>query len=210
MRVIEVFADVCCPFTHVGLRRLVEERSRLRRYEVVVRARAWPLELVNGEPLNAHDVAEEVEALQGAVAPDLFASFDPTRFPTTSLPAFALAACAYTGGEHVGEDVSLALRTALFEEGRDVADPDELTAIARTAGMELSYGQNEHAPYDDWQDGRLRGVLGSPHFFVDDSGFFCPALTIRRVDDNLRVTPDVEAFSAFLKAVFDKTSPAAP
>jgi len=28
VRVLEVFADVWCPFTHVGLRRLIEERDR--------------------------------------------------------------------------------------------------------------------------------------------------------------------------------------
>ena len=31
MTVIEVFADVTCPFTHVGLRRFVERRGELGR-----------------------------------------------------------------------------------------------------------------------------------------------------------------------------------
>ena len=57
------------------------------RSTVVLRVRAWPLELVNGEPLAADLVAEEVRELREQVAPDLFAGFDPTRFPATSLPA---------------------------------------------------------------------------------------------------------------------------
>ena len=29
MTAIEVFADVCCPFTHVGLRRIIDRRHDL-------------------------------------------------------------------------------------------------------------------------------------------------------------------------------------
>jgi hypothetical protein len=50
--IIEVFADAGCPFTHVGLRRLVEHRDHAGRDDVVLRVRAWPLELVNGHPLD--------------------------------------------------------------------------------------------------------------------------------------------------------------
>ena len=59
----------------------------------VVRVKAWPLELVNGEPLAAALVAEEGPTLRAQVAPDLFEGFDRSRFPTTSLPAMALAGC---------------------------------------------------------------------------------------------------------------------
>jgi predicted DsbA family dithiol-disulfide isomerase len=207
VRVIEVFADVCCPYTHVGLRRLVAERSRLSRPDIVFRARAWPLELVNGEPLDPDHVGEGVDALRRTVAPDLFSAFDPTQFPATSLPALALAASAYERGDDVGEQASLGLRTALFEEGRDIADPAELAAIARTVDMELPRLGDEHTAYDDWQEGRRREVVGSPHFFVEGHGFFCPALSIQRVDGHLRVAPDSEAFTAFLATAFDDASP---
>jgi hypothetical protein len=30
----------------------------------------------------------------------------------------------------------------------------------------------------DYDDGRARGVQGSPHFFVGTDGFFCPALDL--------------------------------
>ncbi|MHB8593931.1 MAG: DsbA family oxidoreductase, partial [Acidimicrobiales bacterium] len=71
MRVIEVFADVICPFTYVGLRQLVAERAARGPVDVSLHIRAWPLELVNGKALDAANVAEEVEALQVEVAPDL-------------------------------------------------------------------------------------------------------------------------------------------
>ena len=130
LRILEVFADIYCPYTHVGLRRLVGIRADLGRSDVVLRVRAWPLELVNGAALTAHHAAEEIEALREVVAPDLFVGFDVTRFPTTTLPALSLAAAAYRAGNAAGEAVSLALRTALFEDGRDVSDSEELALVA--------------------------------------------------------------------------------
>ena len=51
MSAIEVYADVWCPFAHVGLHYVVERRSALGRGDVLLDIRAWPLELVNGAPL---------------------------------------------------------------------------------------------------------------------------------------------------------------
>ena len=61
MHQLEVWADVTCPFTHVGLHRLVDERDRQGRDDLHLRVRAWPLELVNGVPMDAH-------AVEGAAA----------------------------------------------------------------------------------------------------------------------------------------------
>ena len=92
--VVEVFADVTCPFTHVGLRHLVDVRAERDRPDVHLRVRAWPLEVVNGQALDAGFVAEEVDDIRDQVAPDLFAGFTVAAFPATSLPALALAAAA--------------------------------------------------------------------------------------------------------------------
>jgi 2-hydroxychromene-2-carboxylate isomerase len=200
--VVEVFADVSCPFTHVGLQRLVEQRRQLRRDDVVLRVRAWPLELVNGAPLAGSFVGEEVDVLREVVAPDLFKGFDPMRFPGTTVPALALAASAYRRGDRFGEGVSLALRTALFEEGRDIGDPAELAAIAGSFGVEPPTPDAERRVHDDWHEGERRGVLGSPHFFVGDRAFFCPTLKITRVDRELRVDVDGDAVAAFVATVF--------
>ena len=136
MALLEVYADVGCPFTHVGLAWVVERRRRLGREDLAVHVRSWPLELVNGRPLDPATVADHVRELRQQVAPDLFGGFDPAAFPTTTLPALALAASAYDRGLGVGESVSLALRHALFEEGRDVSDPDVLGEVARAHGLE--------------------------------------------------------------------------
>src|SRR6476646_8870676 len=126
---IEVFADVRCPFTHVGLRRFVDRREELGRHDVRLWVRAWPLELVNGEPLDPDFVGEEVAELRRQVAPDEFRAFTSAGFSATSLPALQLAAAAYAQGDEVGEQVSLSLRWLLFEEGRDIADPAVLADV---------------------------------------------------------------------------------
>lgn len=202
MAEIEVFADICCPFTHVGLRHLVEQRDARRRHDVVVRARAWPLELVNGKPLDPNLIAEEVQELREQVAADLFAGFDVTRFPHSSMGAFALASAAYDHGVATGERVSLALRNALFEEGRNIAEPSVLLDIAAAAAIALPEHDSRQHVLEDWVEGQQRGVIGSPHFFLISGDYFCPSLDIERVDGHLRISRDDAALTAFLEECF--------
>ncbi len=196
--VLEVFADVACPFTHVGLRRIADRRSALGA-DVVFHVRAWPLELVNGQPLDVGLVAEEVHELREQVAPDLFAKFDAAQFPPTSLPAMTLAAAAYRQDLALGERVSLAVRDALFEQGRDIAAADVLADIAAAHGLDAPDVVDRDAIVSDWEDGRRRGVQGSPHFFTGDGGFFCPALDIERVGEDLKIRVDAAGFEEFLE-----------
>src|SRR6478736_5876076 len=79
--------------------------------------------------------AREIDALRELVAPDLFAGFDPSSFPATSVPAFGLVAAAYLIGDPTGEAVSLAVRDALFERGLDVTDPEVLHEIGEPYGV---------------------------------------------------------------------------
>lgn len=195
MRVVEVFADVRCPFTHVGLRRFVERRRAVGA-DVVLRVRAWPLELVNGEPLDVDHETEIVAALRREVAPDLFAGYDPATFPPSSLPALELAAGAYGQDVPTGERASLALRDALFEEGRDIADPAELRRIASAVGVPPGT-EAGRAVGADWYEGQRRGVVGSPHFFLGEAGVFCPGLRIEQRDGELSVD-EAPGFDAFL------------
>ncbi len=53
--------------------------------------------------------------------------------------------------------VSLALRDALFEEGRDVSDPSVLAAIARTHGITGADAGDEATVLADWHEGVTRG-----------------------------------------------------
>ncbi len=142
MHTVEVFADVLCPFTHVGLRTLVEQRTRRGRTEPRLRIRAWPLELVNGNPLDPHHIAAEIVALRASVRPDLFAGFSVETFPTTSMAAFALTAAAdRTGDPAVVEEVGLALRNAVFEEGLDIGRLDVIEPIATASAWTCSTGR---------------------------------------------------------------------
>ena len=201
--VIEVFADVGCPFTHVGLRRFVEQRADLGREDVVLHVRAWPLEIVNHRPLDPAFIAEEVDDIREQIAGDLFAGFIETSFPTSSLPALTLAAAAYERGLAVGEAVSLALRDLLFERGVDIADTTVLQGLADEHGVTVNLTDTtrvmaEHA------EGIERSVTGSPHFFTPAGGFFCPALDVSRDDaGHLRITADPDGFATFLSGCFD-------
>ncbi|MEO8696844.1 MAG: DsbA family protein [Acidimicrobiales bacterium] len=199
MPVIEVFADIWCPFAHVGLRAMVTQRRALGLDDLQLWIRAWPLELVNAQPLDAHEVAEEVIDLRAQVAPDLFVGFDERAFPTTSLPALALAARAYRRDAHTGEQVSLGLRNALFEEGRNISDTAVLASIARRFGIDDASPDDIETVHDDWHDGQRRGVTGSPHFFCGGIGAFCPALDISKDDEgHLHVRTNPAALEHFV------------
>jgi predicted DsbA family dithiol-disulfide isomerase len=202
---IEVFADVGCPFTHVGLRRFVERRDADPALaEVRLRVRSWPLEVVNGRPLDPDFIAEEVDEIREQVAGDLFRAFDPAAFPATSLPAMALAAVGYGMDLATGEAISLELRDLLFERGRDVADIGVLTEVADRHGVAIDL---DDPPVDlvlaDHAEGEARGVQGSPHFFTPAGAFFCPSLDISRdADGHLRITADPVGFEQFLDSCF--------
>lgn len=198
MTVIEVFADVRCPFTHVGLRRLLDRREA-DGVDFTLRVRAWPLELVNGAPMDVDLVDEEIRALREQVAPDLFTGFSPATFPATSLPALALTAAAYGRDTSTGEAVALALRWALFEEGRDISDSEVLDDVARSFDVTWSEGDAGERVLDEWSEGASRGVVGSPHFFAGGEGWFCPSLDISHDSRGFRITANDRAVDSLLE-----------
>jgi predicted DsbA family dithiol-disulfide isomerase len=202
MTVIEVFADVACPFTHVGLRRFVERRTELGRYDVTLRVRAWPLEIVNGRPLDPHFITEEIEDIRQQIAPALFDGFAEASFPESSVPALTLAAAAYDKDLAIGERVSLALRDLLFEHGVDIADTEVLRRLAADHDVRVDLADTRGV-LDDHAEGVARGVIGSPHFFTPAGGFFCPALDVHRdASGHLRITADAPGFDRFVAMCF--------
>ncbi len=205
MRTVEVFADILCPFTHVGLRTLVDRRAHHGLTEPRLRIRAWPLELINGEPLDAHHVGSEVSALRASVRPDLFAGFSVGTFPKTSMAAYALTAAAdRTDDPAVIEEVGIALRNAVFEERLDIGRADVVEPLASRFGLEpLDAEATSAAVRADRDEGRARGVVGSPHFFTDDGGsWFCPSLAISRDDVGNFVVAWKQGTEAFVDDVF--------
>lgn len=182
MTIVEVFADITCPFTHVGLKQVVEHVAEMTEPADVV-VRAWPLEWVNGTPLAVDAVVTKAAALTEQLGVDDFSGLREDRWPETTIPALNVAAAAYDRDAATGLAVSLALRTALFEQGLDVADPDVLAAIASEHDLEAPSAQARPEVTADYELGRSRGVQGSPHFFVGADGFFCPALDLGHDDD---------------------------
>ncbi len=175
---MEIFADIWCPFSHVGLRMIEEQRTRAGRTDMILWVRAWPLELVNGLPLNATTTRAHADELREQVAPNLFQDLDVTRFPNSTIAALALANRAYRTSPDVGERVSFALRNALFEEGRDISNDATLEQLAQDHGTVMPDASDRAGVMDDWHEGRRRGVLGSPHFFCGGADAFCPSLDI--------------------------------
>ncbi len=205
---IEVFADVWCPFTHVGLRAIDEQRRRSGRTGVAIWVRAWPLELVNGAPLDPAVTAEHAEDLRNQVAPNLFRHLDLARFPRSTLHALALANRAYRSDLKVGEQMSLALRNALFEEGRDISERATLEQLAGEYGVDMPDESDDADVVADWHMGVERGVLGSPHFFCGGADVFCPSLDITK--DPVRgvsIVRDASRLTEFLARCFAQPGP---
>ena len=132
---IEVFADIVCPFTHVGLRRLSEERHTRQRSRHAPRtgvaARVDQRRAARPGPRRPGDRSLTLE-----VAPELFAGFDRSLFPLTSIPAFGLVTASYAVDDATGAAMSMALRDALFEHGADIADDEVLSDLAREVRVE--------------------------------------------------------------------------
>ncbi|MEI7547828.1 MAG: DsbA family protein [Actinomycetota bacterium] len=196
---IEVFADIWCPFTHVGLRAVAEQRQAAGRPDLGIVVRSWPLELVNGEPMDARKAQHHADDLREQVAPGLFADLDLDHFPTSTIDALALVVRAYRAGITLGERASFALRDALFEHGKDISDANVLQQIADDLGVGMPDDLDRDAVRADWDEGTARGVLGSPHFFCGDVSVFCPSLTITRDESGLTITADRTRFDAFLR-----------
>lgn len=205
MSTVEVFADILCPFTHVGLHTLIDRRTERDLTEPRLRIRAWPLELINGSPLDAHHVEAEVTALRTSVRPDLFTGFSIDTFPRTTMTAFALTAAAdRTEDPAVIEGVGLALRDALYEQGRDIGAPEVVDDIGARFGLQrLDADATEAALQNSLEEGRARGVVGSPHFFTADGGsWFCPGLDISRDNVGNFVVAWKQGSEAFVDSVF--------
>ncbi len=175
--VVEVFADINCPFTQVGLKRVARELGESAP-ETLIHVRAWPLEWVNGEVLDVAGVAIKAKRLTEQLQVNDFAGFDPTQWPTSTIPALNLAAAAYERDMATGLEVSLDIRAALFERGQNVGDPEVLAAMAAGHDLPAPATDPVQSVLDDYAEGKLRPVNGSPHFWARGGEVFCPSLDL--------------------------------
>jgi predicted DsbA family dithiol-disulfide isomerase len=201
MPIVEVYADITCPFAHVGLTHVVEHvRAMSEPADVVVRA--WPLEWVNGTPLAFDAVVVKARALTEQLGVAVFDGLRAQAWPSTTLSALELAATAYAHDHPTGLSVSLDLRAALFERGEDVSNPDVLAAIAAAHGIAAPSAGSTDAVRADYDAGRARGVQGSPHFFIGSDDFFCPALDLGHDDEgHLTARFDADMLAEFFARI---------
>lgn len=210
--VIEVFADIWCPFTHVGLHMIKDLQLRSGRTDIGIHVRAWPLELVNQRPMDPLSTRANATELRAQVAPELFGAYlapdtpaegAPAWFPSSTLEALALVARAYRHGLSRGEAVSFAVRRELFEEGHDISSPEVLTEIATDHGIDLPDDQDRATVRADWAEGTSREVIGSPHFFKGSDSKFCVALRISKDPvTGLSVQRNAAALETFFSEFF--------
>ncbi|HUJ67059.1 MAG TPA: DsbA family protein [Acidimicrobiales bacterium] len=201
MQVIEVFADIWCPFTHVGLKTVADQLRIGVRPDARIWVRAWPLEWVNGRAMDPMAALTHAQELREQISAELFSRFDASSFPRSTIPALATAVRAYRHGLEVGESLSLEIRDSLFERGEDVGDPDVLRRIRKGFGVPDPDPDDYATVAAEWKEGRDRGVLGSPHFFCGDSSVFCPSLDIAKtgVGEGRVVERNVNRLGAFLR-----------
>jgi predicted DsbA family dithiol-disulfide isomerase len=134
MHTVEVYADITCPFAHVGLKRVTQHVHEMAE-PVDVIVRAWPLEWVNGSPLAVEAVLVKGAALTDQLGVDDFSGLRSDAWPASTIPALNLTATGYERDPATGLAVGLDLRAAVFERGEDVGDSDVLAQIAAAHGL---------------------------------------------------------------------------
>lgn len=170
--VIEVFADIWCLFTQPGLRLIAEQLQVRVRRDVPIWVRSWPLEWLAGRALQPKPALAHARELREQLTSELFSGLDTSRLPHTTRPVLALVAKAYSEGLDVGEPLSFEVRDSSSKRGRDVADPDVLTEIARLFELNAPGPDDYATVVTEWKRGRDRGVRGSPHVSGTKRGLF--------------------------------------
>lgn len=137
--------------------------------------RAFPLEVYGGGPPDQTELELEIwlAALQEPEA--VFKPFSDD-FPTTTLPAFDAAWCAFQQGEQVGRDFDLRIRRAFFAEGRNIGKPEVMLELAREAGLDMDHftrffnnGEARTAVLEEGKLGKEKfGVRGTPTLMLNN------------------------------------------
>ena len=174
-----VYADITCPWAHVAVHRLHEERrSQGLDDELRFDIRSFPLELFNEQPTPKKILDAEI-SVAGGLEPEAGWQMwqrPESEYPTTSLPALEAVQAAKDQSLLASEQLDRRLRVGFFGESRiislrheilelaaecDAVDVDRLAAAldsgsARAAVIE----QKEFAERDE--------IEGSPHVFLPD------------------------------------------
>ncbi|MBI3175342.1 MAG: DsbA family protein [Chloroflexi bacterium] len=147
-----------------------EYEGRVRLVE-----KAFPLEVYGGGPPDRAELELEMwlAALQEPKA--VFKPFGDD-WPTTTLPAFEAAWCAFQQGEAIGRDFDLRIRRAFFAEGRNIGKREVMLDLAREANLDMEYftrlfnsDQPHVAVLEEGKLGKEKfGVRGTPTVMLSD------------------------------------------
>ena len=182
---IEVYADIACPWCYIGERRLAQALAQ--RPDIEVERRWRPFQLQPDLPPQGLPWAEFVATKfgGGAQAERMFARvaqagapdgidfrFDRVATAPNTLDAHRLVLFAAERGQEW--PMADALFAAHFSEGRDLNDPDQLVAVAESVGLDAAAvraylasdaGIAEVAASQE-QAERL-GITGVPFYVID-------------------------------------------
>jgi predicted DsbA family dithiol-disulfide isomerase len=133
---------------------------------VKVRERPFPLEVFTNEPPSRDELEQEkwLAALQEPLAE--FRPYDNTDFPTSTLPAFEAAWCAFRQGQSLGHDYDLRIRRAFFAHSRNIARRDVLIELAEEAGLDVPRFTRQFDGGEARQHILREGQLGRDHYRV--------------------------------------------
>ena len=147
-----------------------EYQGRVRLVE-----RAFPLEVFGGGPPDREELELEIwlAALQESEA--VFKPFSDD-WPTTTLPAFEAAWCAFQQGEAIGREFDLRIRRAFFAEGRNIGKREVMLDLAHEAGLDTNHftrffdnGEARAAILEEGKIGKEKfGVRGTPTIMLSD------------------------------------------
>ena len=120
---------LCCRRT------LAQDHARVSGTYEVAAAGLSPGNLWGGPP-NRNELELEIwlAALQEPEA--VFKPFKED-WPSTTLPAFEGAWCAFQQGERVGHDFDFRIRKAFFSEGRNIGQREVMLELAHEAGLDM-------------------------------------------------------------------------
>lgn len=173
---IVVFADLGCPWAHVGVHRLHAARKRVGR-SVSIDVRVFPLEIINSQPTPFRGLQNEIPVLS-EMEPDagweLWAG-DATTWPVTTLLSMEAVEAAKEQGLDASAQLDHALRRALFGESRCISMRHVILEVAASCtGVDvpalaaaLDDGRARRSMLDGYRTA-ADAIQGSPHYFLAD------------------------------------------
>ena len=157
---------------------------------VRLRGRAFPLEILGGGPPNREEL--DVEIWLAAVQ-ESDAVFNPFKddWPTTTLPAFDGAWCAFQLSEAIGWDFDLRIRSAFFSQGRNIGRPEVILELAQEAELDLDHftrlfksGQPRTAVLEEGRLGKENyRVRGTPTIMLENGKKLRHPITYPKIEN---------------------------